>query len=84
MNLPSHRRRPAFGGVGRDPVWVLSVELLGLDLSYRPDPARSGHGFIEPTRPMTLGEFQHALTQTRDLWRKVESWPEPRSDSDAD
>ncbi len=83
MDLPSHRRPPAFGGVGRDPVWVLSVESLGPDLGYRPGPAEPRHGFVEPARPMTLGEYQDALTQTRDLWRKVETWPEPRSDSDA-
>ncbi len=83
LNLPSHRRPPGFGGVGRDPIWVLPAEDLGPDLSYRPDPVDSGHGFVEPARPMTLGDYQLALSRTRDLWRKVESWPEPRSDTDA-
>jgi hypothetical protein len=70
LNLPAHRRPPPFGGTGRDPVWVLDAGDLGPDLRYRPDLLRSGHGFVEPVRPMTLGEYQQALARTRRLWRK--------------
>ena len=83
MNLPSHRRPPPLGGVGRDPVWGLAAEDLGLDLDYHPDPDQISHGFVAPVRPMTLGEYQNALARTRDHWEKVISWPVPGSDADA-
>jgi hypothetical protein len=71
LNLPYFRRPPGFQGTGRDPVWALAEGDLGPDLRYRPDPARPGHGFVEPARPMTLREYQQALARTRPLWRKV-------------
>src|SRR5215471_5579133 len=75
LNLPAYRRPPEFQGTGRDPVWTLSDEELGPDLTYRPDPGNPGHGFLEPARPMTLAEYQSALARTRDLWQKVEAAP---------
>ena len=83
MNLPHFRRPPAFHGVGRDPVWSLKDSDLGPDLVYRPDPARSGHGFVEPARPMTLREFGDALAQTQGRWRKLASSSDLGSDSNA-
>jgi hypothetical protein len=36
------------------------------DLAYREDPLRPGvHGFIEPSRRMTRGEYERALLATR-------------------
>src|SRR5436309_1890023 len=71
MNLPYFRRPPKLQGTGKDPVWVIDATGLGTDLCYRPDPIRSGHGFIEPVRLMTLDEFQKAIAQTRASWRKI-------------
>ena len=71
-NLPSHRRPPEFGGNGRDPVWCLSSCDLPQGLTYRPDPDNpTGHGFIEPSRPMTLGEFETLLEQTQSAWIRI-------------
>jgi hypothetical protein len=71
LNLPKHRRPPEFAGSGRDPVWVISDEALGADLCYRVDPSNTAHGFLEVSRAMTALEYQRAIAQTRDQWRKV-------------
>jgi len=71
LNLPYFRRPPALGGTSKDPVWQISEADLGPNLCYRADPARPGHGFVEPIRPMTLAEYQQALAQTRRLWQKI-------------
>jgi hypothetical protein len=83
-NLPYYRRPPRFQGVGRDPVWSIDESELGPDLIYRTDPTQTGHGFVEPARPMTLDLFQNALALTQNLWRKLVSWPDQGSQSDAD
>lgn len=83
LNLPSFRRPPEFKGTGRDPVWSLSLADLGPDLTYRPDPTNPGHGFLEPARPMTFAEYQRALAQTCDLWRKVEAPTEEETADEA-
>lgn len=71
-NLPAHRRPRGLGGRGDDPVWSIDAGDLGPDLDYRPDPDDpSRHGFIEPSRPMTLQEYQDALAATRQRWRKI-------------
>jgi hypothetical protein len=70
-NLPAHRRPRNLGGRGDDPVWRIDEEDLGPNLSYRPDPDDpSRHGFIEPSRPMSLQEYQDALGLTRRRWQK--------------
>jgi hypothetical protein len=73
LALPSFRRPPAFGGTGKDPVWYLDVDDLGTGLAFRPDPSRSGHGFIEPAVPMTLDQFDDGLLGTRPFWKLVAS-----------
>lgn len=69
--LPVFRRPPLFGGTGVDPIWFLQDTDLGPTLCYRRDPARSGHGFIEPAFPMTADEYRQALEATQSLWRQV-------------
>jgi hypothetical protein len=76
--LPPHRRPPEFGGTGRDPVWGIDEKDLGPDLTYRPDPDRDGHGFIEPARSMPLRDFQEAVERTASSWQLVRA--EQRSD----
>ena len=86
MNLPSHRRPPEYQGVGRDPVWSIDTSELGPDLSYRPDPDKEGHGFVEPARVMTLDEYRGALGRTQDRWQEDGSAaapPKQGSPSDA-
>jgi hypothetical protein len=71
QTLPSFRRPPGLGGTSKDPVWRITVADLGTDLQYRPDPARAGHGFVEPARSMTLAEYQRALAQTQRFWQRI-------------
>jgi hypothetical protein len=71
-NLPSHRRPPEHGGTGKDPVWEIDTAELEEALDYRADPLQPGaHGFIEPSRRMTLEDHEHALAATREMWRLV-------------
>jgi hypothetical protein len=69
-NLPEHRRPGKFGGIGKDYVWVLETDELPPELVYRPDPKDPDrHGFIEPSRTMSVDDYLEALQATRDLWR---------------
>jgi hypothetical protein len=70
-NMAEHRRPPEYGGIGRDPVWVLETEALPPELTYRPDPDEpSGtHGFIEPSASMSLDDYEEALRAPRGMWR---------------
>jgi hypothetical protein len=70
-NLPQHRRPPAHGGTGKDPVFVIDSRLVPEPLSYRPDPGHSEHGFIEPAAVMPLEQYQSRLCKTRTLWSRV-------------
>ena len=71
-NLPRHRRPPAQGGIGPDPVWRIEVDDLPDALVFRADPeCPTVHGLIEPSRPMLLGEYQEALAVTRSSWSRV-------------
>lgn len=65
-DLPSHRRPPSFGGTGKDPVWSIDINNLGPDLKFVPDSP--GHGTIQPSRSMTLEEYQKALFETFGKW----------------
>jgi hypothetical protein len=82
VNLPPYRRPPAFGGTGKDAVWVIQDMHLGGALVYRPDPMNPRHGFIEPASPMLLKDYQLAIQQTQSMWRKAS--PPPASGSTSD
>lgn len=72
-NLPSHRRPPAFGGTGADPIFAINATDLGSDLRWRTDTdGPLGHGFVEPVRRMTFSDFQDALWASRARWRRVD------------
>ncbi|MBI1835616.1 MAG: hypothetical protein HYR92_07720, partial [Burkholderiales bacterium] len=71
MGLPLHRRPGSLGGTGKDHVYCIGTECLPDGLQYRPDPKNpSGHGFIEPSRPMSFQEYQRLIQETLDRWRK--------------
>ena len=65
-DLPEHRRPAAYGGTGKDPVWSIDINDLGPDLKYVPDSPK--HGTIQPTRVMTVEEYQEALVETVLRW----------------
>lgn len=67
MHLLKHRRPASLGGTGHDPVWLIDSEDLDPDLQFHQDSA--SHGVIEPSRPITLREFQDALARSRSRWK---------------
>jgi hypothetical protein len=67
LNLAVSRRPAKFHGTGKDPVWEIdSAVLPGYNLAYRPDPKNPKHGYVEPTTPMTLADYQLLLAATRE------------------
>jgi hypothetical protein len=70
--MPEFRRPPSFGGSAKnvDMYCVQSCD-LGPSLTYRPDPSNAGHGFVEPSRSMTIQAYQEALAGTRPSWETV-------------
>lgn len=68
-NLPRNRRPTALGGTGNDPVWEIDDADLGPDLRFNQD--RPTHGAVEPSRVMTLSEYEAALAATAGKWRRV-------------
>lgn len=67
-DLLAHRRLSEFGGTGKDPVWRTNINDLGPELVYVSDSPT--HGTIQPTKTMTIEEYQKALANIK--WRKVE------------
>ena len=65
-NLETHRRPAEFGGDGRDPVWTIDPSALPAGLTYR--ATSTTHGQIEPSRDMSLAEYEELLAQTREGW----------------
>ncbi len=68
-HLPGFLRPPAFGGTGKDPVWVMDTADLPPGLVFRQD--KPTHGMVEPSPgvPTTLAEYEAALFSTRTHWR---------------
>jgi hypothetical protein len=63
------RRPPALGGLGKDPVWYITIAWLGVDLQFREDSAT--HGVIEPARTMLFVDFEKALEHTKAHWKRL-------------
>jgi len=63
LNLPTHRRPVEFEGTGKDPVWSIDSDSLGDNLIYIQD--KTTHGTIQPSKIMTLDQYQIALSNTK-------------------
>jgi hypothetical protein len=50
---------------------MFAIDTDALDPALMPNPDRPPHCLIEPSRPVTLAEFQQLLADTRDLWEKL-------------
>jgi hypothetical protein len=71
LHLPPYRRPPKYDGDGKDPVWELDTGDLPETVAYEPDPGpHPTHGLLEPAWSMSLEDFELALAETRDSWRK--------------
>jgi hypothetical protein len=75
-NLPKARRPAEYGGLGKDPVWVIDSDDLPPVLEFRQDSPT--HGLVEPAAntTLTLAEYEAALESTRGLWRLVTPNPQ--------
>ncbi len=51
-------------------IFEIETDDIGPDL--KPNHDKPNHCLLEPVRPMTLGEYQQALADTRDLWQQVQ------------
>ncbi len=66
-NLAKNRRPPQVnGGIGKDPVWEIDTDDLGIVLRYNQD--KLTHGTVEVAYPMTLSAYEAALLATRASW----------------
>ncbi|WP_295695616.1 putative T7SS-secreted protein [Lapillicoccus sp.] len=71
-SIPPYRRPLAFGGTGKDlNMFTLEQSALPEGLIFHPDPHKVGHGFVEPTRPMSYDDMQRLIHSTQFSWRKV-------------
>lgn len=48
--------------------FVSSPVSESLDLRTDPDPNKLGHGFVEPAKPVPIGDYQAALALTKEDW----------------
>ncbi len=70
-HLPRHRRPPAYGGTGNDPVWRMQETTLGPQLRYIPDDAPMPiHGVIAPAVMMTFEAYEQAIEETAPHWTR--------------
>ena len=80
-NLILHRRPPALGGTGKDPVWSIETGIgLGIHavqyVGYVEDKPGQ-HGVLAPRIDMPLRIYQDALHSTQNQWEFVVG-PSPR------
>lgn len=64
--LDQHRRPPAYGGTGDDPVWVIQSDQLPQSLAFVRDTVT--HGVIAPAGRTTLSTYQADLASTQPDW----------------
>lgn len=70
--IPAFRRPLSFGGTGKGlHMFTIEDQQLPPGLLFR--RIDQGHGYIEPTRPMTYDEMQRLIHGTRNLWIKTGS-----------
>lgn len=69
-NLPNFARPTSINnGGGTNPVWCIAQCQLGPELKYAQESIT--HGYIEPSYPMSLLQFQNALANTQSSWKLV-------------
>ena len=70
-NIPSHRKPIEFGGTQKgSAMFKIDSDNLGDNLRFKAD--KNGmHGVIEPSRPMSLPEYQESLNDLQNKFRSV-------------
>jgi hypothetical protein len=68
-----------YGSTGSDELrmYAIAKERVNVgNLTLRMDPTlATKHAYVEPSRVMPLGQYEDALSSTRDDWRRT--WPIP-------
>ncbi|MEW6493288.1 MAG: hypothetical protein AB1589_12400 [Cyanobacteriota bacterium] len=67
--LPIFRKPPAFGGMGKDPLWQIDDSKIVGDIEAVQDSPT--HVSIMPRTTMLLEKYETALANTREDWEKV-------------
>ena len=71
--LPRHRKPPALGGRGRDPVFRILCAVLPPALRYAEESL--SHGVIEPAADCPFSVYQENLHGTCDQWERMRYEP---------
>jgi hypothetical protein len=61
---------PKYLGTAKDEA-AFEIDTDDLPPELAPNPDHPPHCLIEPSAAMTLGEFQRALEESRDIWKQV-------------
>jgi RHS repeat-associated protein len=70
-NIPVFRKPESFGGTQKNSLmFKIDSEDLGANLTFKPDSSGT-HGVIEPSRPMSLKEYQDSLGDLNNKFKKV-------------
>lgn len=69
-NLPPHRRPRQFGGIGQDPVFMLTKPFWAA-ICIRVDKPEEHHASMEPIVRCRVEDFEGELAATRMYWRRV-------------
>jgi hypothetical protein len=70
-HLPPHRRPPQFGGIGKDPVFMLTKPFWAA-VRIHVDSPQEHHACGEPIIRCPVEQYERELAATRFYWRKVE------------
>jgi hypothetical protein len=70
-HLPPHRRPRQLGGIGRDPVFILTKPFW-VAVHIHVDQPGEHHACLEPIVRCPIEDFECELAATRRYWRKVE------------
>ena len=70
-NIPSHRKPIEFGGTQKgSAMFKIESDNLGDNLRFKADK-NGTHGVIEPSRPMSLAEYQESLGALQNKFKSV-------------
>jgi len=56
---------------------IFVIDTADIDPELKPNPDNPPHCLLQPATTITLGELQHALEDTRDLWKPVQEGGNP-------
>lgn len=70
-SLPAFRKPPAFGGMGRDPLWQIEDSKISISSDLEAAQDGTTHVSIMPSVTMLLEKYEAALANTQNDWERV-------------